>query len=92
MSVEVEGEQKSILVLFVISSRFPGDTSEAPTASPCLLDLHKHYGRPALVNSTVDTLMSPFVAIGSPVEQFERNHRFFHAARNYLKDKILVLS
>jgi len=92
VSVKVEGEQESILILFVISSRFPGDTSEASTASPCLLDFHQHHGWHVLVNSLVDTLLSPFVAIGSPVEQFERNHRFFHAARNYVKDKFLVLS
>jgi hypothetical protein len=106
VSVKVEWEEESILILFVItSSRVPGDTSEAPTPSPCLLYLHQRHGRSAVVNSTVDTRISPFVAIGSPIQQFERYHRFLsgfgpwqktgsftHATGNDIKDKFLILS
>jgi hypothetical protein len=93
VSVCVEWEEESILILFVTtSSRVPGDTSEAPASSPCLCNLHQWHGRSAVVDSAVDTLVGPFFAISSPVQQFERNHRFFHAAGNDVKDKFLILS
>jgi hypothetical protein len=101
VSLRVEREQESMLILFVaakkcfekalITSRVPGDTSKASTPSLCLFDLHQHDGRPTVVNSPVDIPVSPFIAIGSPVKQFERSHRFFHSAGNDVKDKSLVM-
>jgi hypothetical protein len=103
VSVCVEWEEESILILFVItSSRVPGDTSEAPTASPCLCNLHQGHCRSAVVNSAMDTLVGPFIAICSSIQQFERYHIFFCAfepfkqsciqtAFNNVKDKFLIL-
>jgi hypothetical protein len=92
VSVCVEWEEESILILFVIaSSRVPGDTSEAPTASPCLLDLHQRHGCPAVVDSAVDTLVGPFFAISAPVKQLEGYHRFLHSTGNNVKDKFSIV-
>jgi hypothetical protein len=35
--------------------------------------------------------MSPFIAIGASIEQFERHHRLLHAAGDKVEDKFLVL-